>query len=432
MKRVLLYLFLAVSLLASCKREPDAVFEMSPDERLNKAISDYQTALTGSQYGWNGTLVTAAGSVYHFHFGFNTTERVLMYGDVDTTSASVRKESSFRLKAQQQPSLIFDTYSYIHQLADPDAAVNGGVYGSGLFSDFEFSLDTLTTDSIRLTGRFQGSKMILKKATQADLQAWQNGQWKTAMLFEYTSKYILNYFKRLVTATRQYEIQVDPVSRTVTFSWLEGTTLRTHTTAYYFTAQGVVLEDPLVDGANNITSIANINWNGTVFNVSLNGTTASTIAGAIAPVKVDVQAPQRWWQTQWQIDDYWYSWTGFHVNGVDDAFGLRKLPNFYYLLLWPAYETNYDLTGFTFLVNGSLSLPFGAGTQLPPTFTVDGRVIFPFLGTLGTVPADMQDEYVATAQRLINASGFYLIQTSANSYDMVSANDAKTWITWEK
>lgn len=433
MQRVLPFLLVTLTLFSACRKDDDPVFDQSPDERINQTLEAYQTALAGSTYGWNAVLTTANGVSYHFHFSFNDANRVQMFADIDTVSAIERKESSFRLKALQQPALLFDTYSYIHILADPDGSVNGGEYGTGLRSDFEFSLDTLTTDSIRLTGRFNGSSMVLSRATQEDLQNWSGGEWKKAMLFEYTGQYILNYFRRLVTGGRQYEIMVNPVSRTVTFTWMDGNgVVQQHTTAYYFTSEGVVLESPLTDGATTVSSIADIVWdaNAGVFRVDVNGVTAATIQGAIAPVRVDLDAPQRWWQRMQAVDGYWVSLNGFHVDGVDDAFGLRKLPDFYFLLFWPGYGANYDLAGYVFLEGGGLALNFGTGFNSPPLFTANGRIIFNYLGDLGDIPDEMLDEYVNTAIKFIDADGFYLVQTSATSYDMVSAKDARTWITW--
>jgi hypothetical protein len=104
MKKYLLY-FISISiLLLSCKRETDPVFDQSPDERLNEALQKYQSTLTGAPDGWNATLVTAIGITFNFYFRFNDSNRVFMYSDFDSTSAGVVKESSYRLKALQQPS----------------------------------------------------------------------------------------------------------------------------------------------------------------------------------------------------------------------------------------------------------------------------------------------------------------------------------------
>src|ERR1044072_3323098 len=144
MNRNILYIIFAISLFASCRRDDDNLFDKSPDERLNETLTKYQTALTASTTGWNANLVTGDGGSYRFYFSFDDKNRVQMYSDWDTSTSSNVRESSYRLKALQQPSLIFDTYSYIHILSDPDGSVNGGTYGQGLKSDFEFAIDTAT------------------------------------------------------------------------------------------------------------------------------------------------------------------------------------------------------------------------------------------------------------------------------------------------
>src|SRR5690242_1367898 len=151
MKKILYILLLTVP-VAACHKDK-AAFDKSADDRINEQLQNYQSTITGSANGWTATLVTGLGNTYSFYFRFNESNRVFMNCDFDTTTAGVQKESSFRLKSLQQPCLIFDTYSYIHMLADPDASVNGGYYGGGLISDFEFSIDTCTADSILLTGR---------------------------------------------------------------------------------------------------------------------------------------------------------------------------------------------------------------------------------------------------------------------------------------
>lgn len=427
MKRITAYALILITVMASCKKEDDPVFDQTPEERINKVLGDYAAALEGSAYGWNGVLKTGKGGVYHFHFSFDDNNRVQMYGDVDTTSAIVRKESSYRLKALQQPSLIFDTYNYLHQLADPDGSVNEGDYGEGLTSDFEFSLDTLTTDSIKLTGRFKNTKMVLYKATQADLQAWQNGDWNDAGRFEHLGNRILHYFKRLQTGGRAYELRVDPAVRTISFTWLQGSTVMQHTSAYTYSSQGLVLETPLPTG---VSRLSNIEWDAgsSLFRLNVNGTGSGTIAGAIAPVKVDLAAPSRWWNLVQNRDEYWVSYSGWHVNGVDDAFKMWEIPNFYQLIFYPTFFPDYDLAGYVLRVDGAPTLEYGI--VFVPTFTAGGRVIFDYVGDISAIPPEIEDGYVSTILQFWDPQGFYLVQTSETSYDMVSARDAKAWITW--
>jgi len=137
-KNLSLYLLMLVVTFASCRKEDDDVFNESPDERINETIAKYNDALIDAPYGWRGFVYPSAlpNTAFSFYFKFDSTNRVEMFSDFDSLSTVTVKESSFRLKALQQPCLLFDTYSYIHVLCDPDASKNGGDYGKGLYSDF--------------------------------------------------------------------------------------------------------------------------------------------------------------------------------------------------------------------------------------------------------------------------------------------------------
>src|SRR5215216_4660860 len=155
MRKIILLAFIIAVAFSACRKYDDHIFDKSPDERINEAIASYQSTLTGAANGWKAFIKTDSGkgSTYSFYFKFSTDNRVKMYSDFDSTSAVTPQESSYRLKAQQQPTLIFDTYSYVHVLADPNegvvladnfvlfANVNGGPIGQGLLSDFEFIID---------------------------------------------------------------------------------------------------------------------------------------------------------------------------------------------------------------------------------------------------------------------------------------------------
>ncbi|KAA2238641.1 DUF4302 domain-containing protein [Chitinophaga agrisoli] len=428
-------LLLFMLVIGACRKDDDPVFDKTADERINEALSKYQAALIGAPDGWEARIVTGTGGIFNFHFQFKPNNRVSMYADIDTATAGNARESSYRLKALQQPSLIFDTYSYLHQLADPDGNVNGGDDGSGLVSDFEFSIDTVTTDSIKLTGRFNNTKVTLLRAAPQDAAAWQNGDWRNTLSFQYIAN-IQEYFKRLTFSGAAYDLRFNVLQRTITFVWADaGGTLRQFTSAYFYTREGLILETPFNDGTRTITRLTGAGWNNNTLRVTINGNTPGTIAGAISPIKNDLGAPRRWWETMASQQGYWITGNGFHVNGVDDAFRMRSIPNFYFAIYWPEYNTQdgvtYDVMGYVVVANNSLALQFGSAWE-PPTFTANGRVIFRLLGTLGTVPASAVSIYNNINTQMEEPSGYYLVQTSTGSYDMVSAKDARAWITWEQ
>lgn len=176
MKRLILILLLLPVILA-CKKT-DFKGER-PDERLSKTMSEYNDLLSGAKYGWKAHLFPAKGRGFGFLFEFNGKNRVSMMADIQQESASKAMESSYRLKATALPSLYFDTYSYIHLLADPDPEVNDGTPGWGLYSDFEFSIMKVSQDTIQLKGNLSGSDLILIRASQEEQQAYKDGNLNT-------------------------------------------------------------------------------------------------------------------------------------------------------------------------------------------------------------------------------------------------------------
>lgn len=428
MKRTFLYLLLAAAVFTSCRKD-DTVFDQSPDERLNETLEKYESALINAPNGWNAAIIPGNGAIYNFFFRFDNKNRVRMFSDFDTATAGNAMESSYRLKALQQPSLLFDTYSYIHLLADPDPSVNGGFpAGQGLISDFEFAIDSVTANRIWLTGRQKGTQMVLTRATQQEAAAWENKAWARSLSLQNIDD-IPVYFKRLTVGGRQYDVQLDQFSRTLTFFYVDNTgAIKSFTTSFSYSPNGITLVQPFNDGTNTITGFSNLNWNaGTaVLNLTVNNTPA-TIRGEIAPVKVDVNAPRRWWNYAADRGTYWAA-IGFSVNGVFDAYRVTSVANF--MVYWPEIGTTsggvtLDLLGF--VLNNAIN--YGPAFQ-PPTFTADGRIVFTHFTTLGTVPANATTVVNNTIAKMTEPEGFYLVQLGPTLYDMVSAKDARSWITW--
>jgi hypothetical protein len=428
---------LSLIVFSSCKKEETRVFDESPDTRINEALTKYGSALTSSPAGWNAIIKTGTGGIYHFHFRFNESNRVFMFADISLETATTEKESSYRLKALQTPALIFDTYSYLHILADPNGSVNGGADGQGLISDFEFAFDSLATDSILLTGRQNGTKLTLIKSTQEDFDAWQNGAWGNVVAFENINK-IQNYFKRVNIGGVNYDLRVDPVARTIVFTWVDGSgNLQQFVTAYYYSSSGVVFDTPFNTGSQTINGFEIVSWNAGSFTLSIkvNGTPV-TIAGATQPLKVDLAAPQRW--REYAISNgalYWLSVTGFTVNGVQDAFQVNTLrtdtSQYFYLLYWPRPQgQTFDAFAPTFLIPSQNALDLIYGIAVTPNFLSDGRVVFNYLGdVVGPYPSS--GPAALTRSQFLIAQGYYFIQTGPKTYDMVSASDARAWLSWQ-
>ncbi len=418
----------------ACKKETDAVFIKSPDERLNDTLHKYQDLLTGAPYGWKALIYPAGApnSVFGFYLRFNDSNRVQMLSDFDAASLQTLRESSWRLKALQQPCLIFDTYSYIHVLCDPDGSHNGGQDGVGLGSDFEFAIDGLYGDTLALSGRLHNSKALLVKASAEERDSYLQHRISRDIDSIHT---MLTYFKKLVTANNRYDVRVNTALHQVNFTWVVSGKARSVTTGYYYTPGGIGLSPAFDDSSNNILrAISQIRWNKGQLDCSVNGIRA-VIAETVYPVAIDVNAAKRWYQTALAQQAYWFSFTGFHVNGVDDGYGIQRLPHFAGITYWPrTYGPNidFDMLGFVLKYGGeSAQVYYGPG-YTAPTFTTDGRVVFNDIGLYGdSLPADLAPVLRSQA-RMADKQGFFIIQTAANKYDMVSARDGKAWISWQR
>lgn len=432
MKNLFFYFFLITAFFSSCKKDDSHLFNKSPDERLNETLTAYQTQLTSAQNGWKGFIYPKSGGVYSFYFRFNDSNRVSMLSSFDSTSAVTIKESSYRLKALQQPSLLFDTYSYLHVLADPDPGVNGGAVGAGLQSDFEFYFDSSSADTINLVGRFNGSKAKLIKATPEEATGFANGELAAGFLLNK----LQTYFKRLTIGSEKFDFNINPLTRTISLVDATGNLLDSMlTTRFFMTFGGIGFLRPLIAGSQTVTGFNDLNYNlsSQIISCTVNNV-AATISPVVVPLKVDVNAPGRWWNFKASTNDYWFSISGFHVNGVDNGYRLdtvtgESLP-YYYLIYYPKYATANDLFAPVFLdtAANSLSLVYGSAPK-SPGYTADGRAVFTKLGTYGSYPTS--GGAANTDILFYNSRGFYFVQTSETTYDMVSASDGKSWLSWQ-
>jgi hypothetical protein len=185
MHHLLKYFFILTVIVSGCTKKTTNLFEKTPDERLNEVLTGYQAKLV-QEPGWKlfvypqGLVsqgVEVGGLTYYMKFTNNN--RVSMISDFRIDMAATAKESGYRLKAAQLPSLMFDTYSYIHVAADPDPNVSTSPAtdaGFGWGTDFDFGIkETVPKDSIVLKGNYNNSEAVLIKVSQAEIDKAFNG-----------------------------------------------------------------------------------------------------------------------------------------------------------------------------------------------------------------------------------------------------------------
>lgn len=442
MKKYIL-IFLSIAIAFSCKKNTNEIFNKSPDERINESISKSQSILTGAENGWKAFITTdnGNGNSYSFYFKFDNNNRVKMVSDFNDSTVLNVKESSYRIKQQQQPTLIFDTYSYIHLLADPNdpIAVNPGPPGKGLSSDFEFILDNdnISADSIKMVGKANGTKITLTKASKAEADFFTTGQWK---LFTSYLKNLLTYYARLNLNGTMYDVRLLTGARTITFSWLDGGgNLQYKTCKYYNTFDGsMVLSTPFQNGNQAISSISFDNWdaNTSTVNAKINNQ-AVTFKETILPLKVNKDFATVWSAQINTNNSYYYTVNSFSTRNKDDFFNLKSIPNYYFCtyLSKDFLKTPTDLFVAWNLSGGGLNILFPFFRM---SFTIDntGLVKFKNSATSNGSPSFTQIKNSNT--QLIQANGYYIVRNEYFDgvstfvfFDMVSAKDGKTWLSWD-
>ncbi|NGM62176.1 DUF4302 domain-containing protein [Sphingobacterium sp. SGG-5] len=278
MKRFSLYILVFLTLtVASCQKELEPVLG-DPDERLNEALRSYKDKLVSAEYGWNGYIYTKFGGGYSFHFVFHEDGRVEMVGDLTEETVTEVNESTWRLKSSQQSLLIFDTYSYLHLLADPNRNVFDGQPGQGYGSDYEFALLESVGNTLRFQGKLNKIDFYMVKATQQDKQDWQSGK-----VLDIATTIKRNRFASTLTDDLQFMVNTE--QKVVVFAGQNG---QFTTVPYTYNTQGISLKTPYSKGAYTFTDISWDEANETYFVQSkgqrVEMTVSSTPLFSLAPM----------------------------------------------------------------------------------------------------------------------------------------------------
>jgi Domain of unknown function (DUF4302) len=183
MKKNFIYLSMLLFVLLSCnKSEVEPLFEESANKRVTTAIDTYKKQLSGAEFGWKGEYYPDGGKAggYSFYLKFDASGKVTMYSDIDEISYAYGGgsyfgngydkafETTYQVKSLQKPTLIFDSYSYLHELVNPD--YNGG---AGQLADLELEFSAVSDTKISLVGNKNKTQMTLTKLakTESDLLA---------------------------------------------------------------------------------------------------------------------------------------------------------------------------------------------------------------------------------------------------------------------
>lgn len=258
MKRALLYYLILTALFAGCTKKTDLVFEKPVDERLREALDAYKNSLMQAP-GWKLFVypqglasqdIEVGGLTYYI--SFPDSNRARMVSDFTVDMAGTPGEGGFRLRATQRPSLVFDTYSYIHVAADPDETVSSspaeaGGYGWG--TDFDFSFTELAPkDTFTLKGNFNKSDALLIRATQEEMDDAFGG--RLAEIVSATSDYSTSnpflYFP--ASDNSSIGVSFNLFLYRVNFTFVTGGQLNSFSAPFSHTVEGIRFKNPVSVG----------------------------------------------------------------------------------------------------------------------------------------------------------------------------------------
>lgn len=254
-----------ITLSAGCVKKTGDLFPETPDERLGAVLQSYKTALVQSP-GWKlfvypeGLVsegVEVGGLTYYVQFP--DSNRVRMVSDFTIDMAAVPRESGYRLRGTQRPSVVFDTYSYIHAAADPDPSVsfsptNAGGFGWGTDFDFSFT-QTAPSDTIRLKGNFNNSDAYMIRASQEEMDQAFNG--RLGNILQVTADYSETNPFLYFTGSDNAKIGVsfNLFLYRINFTYLEDGSLATINAPFSHTTYGLHLREPVTVGGYTFQDI---------------------------------------------------------------------------------------------------------------------------------------------------------------------------------
>lgn len=166
MKRTILALLAVFAALSfsSCVRDEAPIFEESASVRLQNALKNAQTVLTGADNGWRMYYYPDPDQAYGgYLYTMKFTDKEV---DVWSELFDGASKSLYRMATDDGPVLSFDTNNYnFHFFATPSGSGRNqyGVSGryQGYKGDFEFLIVSATKDEVVLKGKRTGNRIVM-------------------------------------------------------------------------------------------------------------------------------------------------------------------------------------------------------------------------------------------------------------------------------
>ncbi|MDF2853108.1 MAG: hypothetical protein K0S31_3793 [Sphingobacterium multivorum] len=216
MKKIF-YFICFVLLAMSCTKPKEVELELGadPDSRVSDTLAYVRKTLIDAPYGWKASLTTEYSGGYGFYMQFGSNDRIKMVADLNDNTASVPKESTYRIRQIMAATLSFDTYTYLTMLQDPTPSTFGGQAGKGMGSDVEFDYVKTHGDTLFFEGRKFQKPLKLVKATKIEQESYMGGGYEEAVN-KFKNYFANNPFSKLSIGDTQFEFGFDYKGKSTT------------------------------------------------------------------------------------------------------------------------------------------------------------------------------------------------------------------------
>lgn len=214
-KKSIILLLLVGAVSMSCSRLEKDLFPEGPS-RVENSLKEYRDLLCGAEHGWAVAFFPNPDKygAFYFTMKFNAAGQVVMVADStgfanapQLSDKDTKKcepvTSLYSLKVDQGALIKFDTYNYLHVLADPLAGP-AGTAGLGYEGDIEFVIDRVSADkdSIITIGKKRHNKVVFTRLKEPSSN------------YLSTLEGMMNNIIRQKTYFREYQIGEDVVTFT--------------------------------------------------------------------------------------------------------------------------------------------------------------------------------------------------------------------------
>ncbi|MVZ62588.1 DUF4302 domain-containing protein [Sphingobacterium humi] len=420
---------LAILAMLSCRKEQLTSYPVEQSfEDPDSLMLEFKQQITNASHGFEFTWSANKKGFYAGYIDLKAASTGDFLIDIDP----LMRNLTYRIAmVDRKPCLSF-------QVQNVSASLKTRMEGL----DTAFSFIAQHQDSIFLRGNTYGQKLTLYPNSAAQQTAYKNGGVQEQMDIMAILQKLPKYFKTLHYSGMAVDIHLNPEWRKVYLHFGGVDRFQAFESAFAYTATGIVFQDYFTAEASGFQGLSFlIDRQAHILKAQINGAEV-VLTNQGSPSAYDIKAASAFMEKPFRTmnlnlgnnqiysQPYQLSFNGFTVAGVPDAYGIKSIPNYSYLMFNPTWLTNPYGSLFIIFNNSSIS-NFG------PAFIIQfapDKSIFRFLyyGSFGTVPPEIQPMFNPTVAALVDQGGFYAIKSGPASYDLVSIDaENQKWIRFE-